>query len=313
MIPNNPSILMTVNESGGMRGIHRFSHSAMATLFEIYCSDAREEYARQAAMHAFKIADQVELELSRFTEGSDISRLNALGPEMSARVGSRAMDCLQIARWVHVATDGAFDVAIGTGFSDVELVPEVHEVRLHAAGIQLDLGGIGKGYAVDLMAASLEEWDLPNALIHGGYSSVLALESPSGKSGWPLTLSVPAGHAVLEKISARMLALSGSGILKKDHILNPKTKEPIRHRQAAWVTVPRMIAGETGSASWKVPTLASPASTVADALSTAFMILGEEEIDKICSRYPGLEARILGLAESDREGSVFRHFPSPIA
>ena len=58
-------------------------------------------------------------------------------------------------------------------------------------GARLDLGGIGKGYAVDRMAEVLEEWEIPRALVHGGYSSVLALEAPPDRDGWPLTLSAP--------------------------------------------------------------------------------------------------------------------------
>ena len=57
--------------------------------------------------------------------------------------------------------------------------------------MRVDLGGIGKGYAVDLMAELLEDWGLERSLVHGGFSSVLALEPPAGGDGWPLTLSDP--------------------------------------------------------------------------------------------------------------------------
>ena len=51
-------------------------------------------------------------------------------------------------------------------------------VRATQDGVRIDLGGIGKGYAVDLMAELLEEWGLERALVHGGFSSALALEAP---------------------------------------------------------------------------------------------------------------------------------------
>ncbi len=302
---------MAVDEKLDRRGICRFSHSAMATLFEIYCAEVPEEYARQAAMRAFDIADQVEMALSRFIAGSDISRINALAPGARMRVDVRVMDCLQIAKWAHTASDGAFDVAIGTGFGALELCPEEHEVRSHAPGIRLDFGGIGKGYAVDRMAASLEEWDLHHVLIHAGYSSVLALEPPSGMTGWPLTLSDPAGVAVLARISAHGKALSGSGIKKKDHIIDPRTMRPVRLRQAAWVAGPRATRGEMHLESASLPDTPSDMSpaAVADALSTAFMILSGEEIGEFCSRHTGMEVWILEGADSGVQPIALHHFP----
>ena len=102
------------------------------------------------------------------------------------------MECLVIARHVFDLTGGAFDVSIGTGLPSLELDADDCVVRATTGGVRIDLGGIGKGYAVDLMAELLEEWGLEQALVHGGFSSVLALEAPPGRDGWPLTLSDPA-------------------------------------------------------------------------------------------------------------------------
>ena len=88
-------------------------------------------------------------------------------------------------------TGGAFDISIGTGLPSLELNPDDYIVSATKAGVEVDLGGVGKGYAVDLMAELLEEWGVQVALVHGGFSSVLALEPPAG-GGWPLTLSDPA-------------------------------------------------------------------------------------------------------------------------
>jgi thiamine biosynthesis lipoprotein len=283
----------------------------MATIFEIYCADVPKEYAQQASMRAFEIADRLELELSRFVEGSDISRINALARGASAQVGLWTMSCLQIASWAHRATHGAFDVAIGTGIEHLELIPEEHAVRAHMEGIRLDLGGIGKGYAVDRMAASLKEWDIHCALIHAGYSSVLTLAAPPDTSGWPLTLSDPAGHCVLARISAKKRALSGSGIRKRDHVVDPATGRPVRLRLAAWVSGSSVTIGKMGGTSGWAPDLTSGTSpaAIADALSTAFMILSEQEIQEFCRTYPDLEVWILGADLSMAGSSRFRHFP----
>ena len=114
--------------------------------------------------------------------------------------------------------------------------------------MRIDLGGIGKGYAVDLMAEVLEEWGLRRALVHGGFSSVLALEAPEGREGWPLTLSDPAAPSrVLARLSVRQTALGASGLRKGDHIVEPRTGEPVRGRRAAWVAVPRPETAQAGT------------------------------------------------------------------
>jgi thiamine biosynthesis lipoprotein len=184
------------------------------------------------------------------------------------------MECLETARRLYDLTGGTFDVSIGSGLDRLELVPDELAVRTGADGIRLDLGGIGKGYAVDRMTEVLEEWQVPRALVHGGFSSVLALEAPPDREGWPLTLSAPGSGEVLARVSAWQRALSASGTRKGDHILDPRTGRAVQDR-AAWVSLPR-------DAGW-------PAS-VAEGLSTAFLILPVEEVAALCRREPGLEA-----------------------
>jgi FAD:protein FMN transferase len=266
---------LALGETGPVRGAQRLSHEAMATVFEVHCVHANGGYARQAAQAAFEVVDRLERELSRFVPNSDISRINALAGGETTRVSPSTMECLEIARRLFDLTGGAFDVSIGTGLDCLDLLPDEFAVRAGAEGLQLDLGGIGKGYAVDRMAEVLEEWEVPRTLVHGGYSSVLALEAPPDRDGWPLTLSGPGDGGVLARVSARQLAFSASGTRKGDHIRDPRTGEAVLDR-AAWVALRRGAAG-------------SPA-TVAEGLSTAFMILPVEEVAALCRREPGLEA-----------------------
>ncbi len=223
-----------------LRDVRRFSHEAMATVFEVHAAHPDRRYAAQAAQAAFDLADRLERELSRFVPNSDISRVNQLAAGGSTRVGPSAMECLVIARHMFDLTGGAFDVSIGTGLPSLEIDPDVCLVRAARSGVRIDLGGIGKGYAVDLMAELLEEWGLETALVHGGFSSVLALEAPPALDGWPLTLSDPGDSSrVLAHLSVRQTALGASGRRKGDHIVEPRTGEPARGRRAAWVAVPR--------------------------------------------------------------------------
>jgi thiamine biosynthesis lipoprotein len=265
-------------------GARRFGHQAMATEFEIFCVHPDGDYAQQAARAAFDLLDRLESELSRFIPNSDISRLNHLAAGESARVSRWTIECLQIAREIYVETGGAFDISLGTGFDTLQLSPRDCRVSLGRASRapQLDLGGIGKGYAVDRMAEVLAEWEISQALLHGGHSSLRVLDAPPGLEGWPLGIG---DHTV----PARHCAFSASGIrVQGQHIVDPRTGDPrmgaprtglaANHRVAAWVSV------ESG--------LGPSPAAVAEAYSTAFMVLTAAEVDAICSRRSGLKAHL---------------------
>lgn len=274
----------------------KFSHAAMATVFEVHCVHADERYAGQAAQAAFAVVDRLEQEQSRFVANSDVARINELGSGQATRVSPSTMECLELAVAMHALTLGAFDVSIGTGLERLELLPLEFVVRAHGAGARLDLGGIGKGYAVDRMAETLDEWELRHALLHGGFSSVLAREAPPDQDGWPLTLSAPgsADAAVLARLSARRLALSASGTRKGAHIRDPRSGDTIRDR-TAWVAVSQDQAPRCAAA-------------VAEALSTAFMILPVEQVERLC-REPGVEAWLIREPGAKGAGPALVHLP----
>jgi thiamine biosynthesis lipoprotein len=294
---------------------HHFAHAAMATMFEIYCDHPDAKYAEQAAQAAFDLVDRLEVELSRFIENSDISRINSLEPGQCTTVSPWTLECLQMARRMYLETGKAFDISLGSGFDALVLAPDDMTVRVSATAVRLDLGGIGKGYAVDRMAEVLEEWGIPRTLLHGGFSSVQALESPADRDGWPLTLSLPGpgNNEILARVSARHRALSASGLQKGNHIVDPRIGQPVRGRSAAWVSLPRsaeqpldgaMIADcrQTGHSS----------AAVADALSTAFMVLTTEEIAACCKRWEGLEAWLVQEPPENQPGApIFLHMPGP--
>ena len=281
----------------------------MATQFEVRCTHPDADRARQAANEAFAAVDRLEHLLSRFVENSDIARISHLSPGESTMVAFETMQCLQLARLMFTETGGAFDPSLGTGFERLQLFPGEFVVGLqppasseadHAeAEAGLDLGAIGKGYAVDRMADVLEEWEVTEALIDAGYSSVLALEPPAGEAGWPLTLSQPGGAGVvLVRLTAMQQVLGASGLQKGQHIWDPIARGPAQSRSAAWVSAPRRVLAEIS----RLAGVEDSAAAVADALSTAFMIGPAEGIDACCRNYPGLEAWVLdpGLL----------HFPS---
>lgn len=293
----------------GGASMHRFGHQAMAALFEILCVHEDENYARQAANQAFDLLDRLERDLSRFVENSDITRINNLAVGGTAKVSRWTMECLMLAQFGQQETGGAFDVSLGTGLRELELRSTEYEVHANVAGLRLDLGGIGKGYAVDRMSEVLADWDIEHALIHGGGSSVRALEPPPSLRGWPLRICLAgegAGPALFYEASE--CAVSASGLQKGNHVIDPRTPKPSRLRPAAWVVAgastfrsafrtmePVGACGESVSE--------SPAA-LAEVFSTAFLMMNRPEVDACSARWPGLEP---WLAEPDEAFPACRH------
>jgi len=299
--------------------IYRFAHGAMATIFEIFIAGQEHNYAAQAAQAAFNQLDLLEQELSRYIENSDIFRINQLKKMQSTIIGPDTFACLRACQDIYDQTNGAFDISAGPlirlwkekgdsdpaefnsrvesetkkmGLEKLDLDEQHHSVSLLVDKIELDLGGFGKGYALDKMAEILEEWSIHSVLLHGGRSTVLALDSPPGQSGWPLSISDPEEpDNLLEKRFLRHSALSGSGLQKGSHIINPFTGYPVKEKLAAW-------AG-AGSAA------------LSDALSTAFMIMDLNEIEHLITTGKDISGLVICQGEEKSERKIFRWPGSP--
>lgn len=255
--------------------VHRSSHHAMATTFGISIAGGDARYSGLAARAAFAELDRLESELSRFRPTSDIARINALPAGGMTRVGPDTMRCLWLAERFRRATRDAFDASLGSG--RLELRPRAHVVRVRGRGVRIDLGAIGKGYALDRMAVVLADWDAGAALLHAGQSTVLATGVPPGTAGWHVGLRHPLRPTrVVRTLWLRDGALSGSGRrVHGNHIVNPRTGRAVTGCPAAWATAP------TGAH--------------ADALSTAFMVMNRREIARACrGRIAGLVAHATG-------------------
>ncbi len=295
--PDHAQKLLTTD----INAAHRYSHHAMHTIFEIYIVQKDKSYAGQAALAAFRLVDQLEADISRFIDNSDISRLNTARAGVPVSVSLDTFYCLEACERLYRLTFGAFDITVGpliacffdkdkkprtpsagelararqkTGFSNLVLDNENLTVTLKTAGVRLDLGGFGKGYAVDKMIAELGEWDIKNALVHGGASSVYARGAMAGHSGWPVSISEPQPpFKTLKTFDLSNIAFGASGIRKGRHIIDPRTAQPAAEKIAAWVL--------------------SPDAGDADALSTAFMILSHTEIVNCCTQGRDIRAIVL--------------------
>lgn len=253
-----------------------FHHEAMATTFAIVIADHPSDYARQAAAAAFLELDRLENELSRYIESSDIARANRLAPGDTISIGEDALQCLLLAADASLATHRAFDAAYASERAPDQradaplftLDPTAHTLTSHAVRLHLDLGAVGKGYALDCMAARLSDWAVTSACLQSGGSTALALAAPSGQPGWTVGIGEGPTYRPLTLIH---VALSGSGIaVQGAHLIDPRTRAPSPRTGRAWALAPN--------------------AALSDALSTAFFVSTEREIAAFCAAHPKIGA-----------------------
>jgi thiamine biosynthesis lipoprotein len=244
-----------------------FAHEAMATEFQIFVAGKPASYARQAAGAAFAELDRIEEDLSRYVESSDIARANRLAAGESTVIGEETLHCLLTALEVSAATGRAFDPAYASqpdpAAADAPLFaldPAGHTLTSLCPRLHLDLGAVGKGYALDRMADVLREWDVGSACLQSGGSTMLALDPPPGATGWVASLenaSVTLAHR----------AISGSGTaVQGRHLIDPRTGRPAERLMRVW-------SFARGGAE-------------ADALSTAFFVMSDAEVARFCVAHP---------------------------
>jgi FAD:protein FMN transferase len=280
---------------------HRFTHGAMGTVFEIKISKSDFDYAKAAAAEAFRLLDILEQYLSHYIANSDISRISNLDVGEWTKVSVETYECLQQCVDMYSLTGGVFDVTLGwlyktwlnenmtlkaptfdeiskakkqAGLFHLSFDETQFQVGMNGGPVRLDLGGFGKGYALDKLAEFLREWDLDSYLINGGQSSMLFGEPPEGANGWDITLSDPFNdYKEFRALCLKNIAISGSGLKKGRHIIDPRSGEPIDVQRSTWAF--------------------APTAAFADGLSTSFMILSFEETAKICKSFPAFKAMIL--------------------
>jgi len=244
-----------------MPDIHIFNHHAMATHFQVRIANEERAYAAQAAQGSLDLLDRLESHLSRFRANSDIAQIAQLTPGEKMRLSEPAFACLQIAKRMEQVTNGAFSAtpsALQTQVSMPQwaLAPEELSICCLSGQLQIDLGAIGKGFALDRMADLLRDWDCESFLLVAGGSSILAGDPPKDAPGWSCGLG---DDNASQRLLLKHASLSGSGLtVKGEHILDPRTGRSARRKNRAW------ILADTAAES--------------DALSTACMVLSEPEL-----------------------------------
>ena len=255
----------------------------MDTEFTLAVEGAEEDLAASAAHACFERVDAIELLLTRFNDTSDVATIRALAPGDIATVSRETIDVLTVAANVCAATAGAFDPTVERrNFSD--LVIDAEHCRVAVKGrMELDFGGIGKGFALDECKKIIEgeQFGLANWLLDAGTSTVLVSGGP-----WPLGVGGPfkgrTRLATVEELSCG--ALSGSGTeIQGAHIWDVRQGT----KRTRWAQ------------SWAI----APTAAVADALTTAALSLSPAELRAAAA---ALDARILVARRQHRVMDRFR-------
>lgn len=276
----------------------RLSTDAMACEFSVVLNQGESRHLMTAA-EALGIIHLLEAQMTVYREDSELVRLNRTAFGQDVPVEPKLFGLLRQTKDLWEETQGAFDPTSGplialwrhcrsegripteaeisealthTGMRHVQFNETDLTIRFDDPLAEFNLGAIGKGYALDRAAGVLEEAGIEDWLMHGGFSSILAKGEHQGQGGWPVGIRNPLlPHETLGTIllKDRALSTSGSGVQsfriggkKYGHILDPRTGWPVDEVLSV--------------------TVLAPSATLAEALSTAFFVLGLEKAVRYC-------------------------------
>lgn len=286
----------------------------MATRFEALALGEPTPRLLAALDEALDEVELAERRLSRFLPESEVSELNAVASTRPVKVSPGMFDILKVCAGVWQTSDGLFDVTVGplvdvwntcrkagatpsedevqqalqvVGFSRIQADEPGRRVHFTAPGMRLDLGAVGKGYALNMAARTLLDCGVDRGLIHGGTSTVVALEAPEPESGWKIEIAGPEDYpGTIGVVSLKNQALSVSAVHGRSfmhegrrlgHVIDPRTGWPVSRALVAAV-----VAGD---------------ALLADALSTALLAMGPEGMEKLHLAFPSV-ALLCGYEEN---------------
>ena len=203
----------------------------MHTTFRLWICHADAALARDMARECFDQLDFLESRLSRFVEDSDISRINHLQAGETLFLSEPVHQCLLLAVDAYQRTGGLFDITLGRQIRHLKsnenpaqvppvcgilsIHPDAPAVTCESPGRELDLGGIGKGFALDQLHGVLCDWGAAGGLLAAGASSLRAF----GPEAWPVDLAGD-GCSVRIALCDESLSASGTGI-QGAHLVHP--------------------------------------------------------------------------------------------
>jgi FAD:protein FMN transferase len=294
--------------TGGGEDIQRLRGLTMGTSYELQLVDMPEQLtADQLATDVSEMLSRLDTEIfSTYASNSELSRFNHHGVNVPFIASSQMIDVLLMAQEISALSAGAFDITVGplvnlwgfgpemkvfesvpsqaeiqsarsrVGFQFLQISPSSHEIS-KTRDVSVDLSAIAKGYAVDQLAEYLDEAGVENYFIEIGGELKIKGSKPGGK-GWIPAIEAPMDTAsqLYQIFYSRgdSIAVAGSGDYRNyfeedgqrySHEIDPRSGSPISHRMAAAYVIDSSAAR-------------------ADALATAYMILGPEASEALARR-----------------------------
>jgi len=257
------------------------SVDAMGSTYTVALYGERRDHLEAVVEQAFEEVRRLDRMLSNYRRDSDWSEVNRFAAQRPVRVTPEFFrlleQCLEYSR----RSEGAFDISVGPlmkvwgfyrGSGRLPSKPEVHKaletvgyrhvildaehrsVRFAKPGVELDPGGIGKGYAVDRMVEVLRENGVSSGLVSAGSSSIYALGTPPGVRGWKVSIRHPRNsREAVAEVYLKDESMSTSGNYEKffqadgrmySHIMDPRTGFPASGMLSVSVIAPATLASE---------------------------------------------------------------------
>lgn len=299
---------------------HTFDSPHLGTVVRlIFFSSDRSPDAKNRANRCFELVEKLNAIFSDYEANSELNLLCRKPVKSPHKVTKELFEVIAYAKQVSTQSDGAFDITLGkdtrrwrakrdgatekepskkpstiTSYRDLVLDSEKQTITL-LKPMQLDLGGIAKGYIADRLMAQLKEEGLTRAAVTVG-GEIVVSDAPIGKKGWRIGLSNP-GKNITGTLDLTHTALSTSGdsyqFFEKDgerqaHLIDPKSRKGKSNRL-------------------NVTTIA-PSAMAADAWATAFRILPTDKALPLAEKQDGVEAFFNPL---EGEPQKTKGFPTP--
>lgn len=251
-----------------MRVEYQRSCEAMATRFDVILRGDDEQHLEAVAVAVCEEIQRLDAQLSRFDKRSEIARLNREAIARFVRVDRELFALLERCEQAREITNGYFDV---TQCAALRLDAKTNAVHLTKPDAAIDLGAIGKGYALDCGHEIMLRYGVTSGWLQGGTSSILAI----GEDAWPVALRHPLQpECIVTRISLTNRGLSCSAARHsgqpQSDVLNPHTSQAIAGNDACYVL--------------------ATSATEAEIYSTALLAMGKDS----ASAFSGRQALEIG-------------------
>lgn len=254
---------------------------AMGSAYSVVVYGEDRTRMEEAVDAAFAEVQRLDQMLSNYKPESELSEINREAGQRPVAVTQEMFDLLAACVDYSRESDGAFDITVGplmkvwgfykgtgrlphraeivgamerVGYRNIVLDAAHRTVRFAKEGVELDPGGIGKGYAVDRMVEVLKQYGMQTALVSASGSSIYGLGAPPGEKGWKVEIRDPKNEKKsVAEVYLKDESMSTSGNYEKffraegriySHIMDPRTGWPAQGVLSVSAVTPRTIDSE---------------------------------------------------------------------